>query len=317
MFAAVREAYGIARQENLKLRDFPTLDARRAVRLRVPARPEADGRGRRRGPSFRGTPVGRSRGSAVGMRSSSPVRRRSSDDSARRSSSDDSREPKLLGDIEPGRAEGPRDRGREDRLSAGHAGDGPRPRGRPRRRHGEAGRDVRGGARGLRHRAPGEPEAPRLPDAQARRRVRVRLPARPEADGRLRRGAVIPRDSAAAVPRDLPVAVPRRPLRPSSSDDRPSRQLLGCAAPTAPPSAEPGRGEGPRDRGREDRLPRGHAGDGPRPRGRPRRRHREAGGDVRGGARGLRHRAPGEPEAPRLPDAEARRRSSSTTSGPT
>ena len=25
MFAAVREAYGIARQENLKLRDFPTL----------------------------------------------------------------------------------------------------------------------------------------------------------------------------------------------------------------------------------------------------------------------------------------------------
>ncbi len=35
-FAAVREAYGIARQENLKLRDFPTLAARRAVRVRLP-----------------------------------------------------------------------------------------------------------------------------------------------------------------------------------------------------------------------------------------------------------------------------------------
>ena len=34
-FAAVREAYGIARQESLKLRDFPTLDARRPVRLRL------------------------------------------------------------------------------------------------------------------------------------------------------------------------------------------------------------------------------------------------------------------------------------------
>ncbi len=40
-FAAVREAYGIARQENLKLRDFPTLRARRRLRLPVPARPEA------------------------------------------------------------------------------------------------------------------------------------------------------------------------------------------------------------------------------------------------------------------------------------
>ena len=42
-FAAVREAYGIARQESLKLRDFPTLAARRPVRLRLPARPEAGG----------------------------------------------------------------------------------------------------------------------------------------------------------------------------------------------------------------------------------------------------------------------------------
>ena len=42
-FAAVREAYGIARQENLKLRDFPTLTHVVAVRVRLPARPEAGG----------------------------------------------------------------------------------------------------------------------------------------------------------------------------------------------------------------------------------------------------------------------------------
>ncbi len=37
-FAAVREAYDIARQENLKLRDFPTLRSRRRVRLPVRGR---------------------------------------------------------------------------------------------------------------------------------------------------------------------------------------------------------------------------------------------------------------------------------------
>ena len=42
-FAAVREAYGIARQENLKLRDFPTLKHVVGVRLPVPAGPEAGG----------------------------------------------------------------------------------------------------------------------------------------------------------------------------------------------------------------------------------------------------------------------------------
>ena len=185
------------------------------------------------------------------------------------------------------RGEGPRDRRREDRLSAGHAGDGPRPRGRPRRRHGEAGGDVRGGARGLRHRAPGEPEAPRLPDARARRAVRLRLPAGPEARG----GACSRPQGPAGRFRGTPAG---------AADARQPH-------PAAPSVDEPGRAEGARDRGGEDRLPAGHAGDGPRPRGRSRRRHREAGGDVRGGARGLRHRAPGEPEAPRLPDARARR----------
>ena len=74
-----------------------------------------------------------------------------------------------------------RDRRREDRLPAGDARHGPRPRGRSRRRHREAGRGLRRRAGGLRHRAPGEPQAPRLPDACARGAVRLRLPARPEA----------------------------------------------------------------------------------------------------------------------------------------
>ena len=60
-FAAVREAYGIARQESLKLRDFPTLahvvqfvyDFRPDLKPAAgPASPQAQ-------LSFRGTPVGR------------------------------------------------------------------------------------------------------------------------------------------------------------------------------------------------------------------------------------------------------------------
>ena len=64
------------------------------------------------------------------------------------------------------------DRRRADRLPAGPAGPRPRSRGRPRDRHGQAGRGVRGDPRGLRDRARRHAEAARLPDAQPRRRVR-------------------------------------------------------------------------------------------------------------------------------------------------
>ena len=67
-FAAVREAYDIARQENLKLRDFPTLRHVVGVRLRVPSGPEAGsrqrgrprGRRHRRQPPRRAAPAARS-----------------------------------------------------------------------------------------------------------------------------------------------------------------------------------------------------------------------------------------------------------------
>ena len=192
---------------------------------------------------------------------------------------------RLRGRVERRRPEGPVHRGREDRVSPGDARHGPRPRGRSRCRHGEAGGDVRGGARGVRHRATGEPEAPRLPDAEARRRVRLPVPAGPEAGRR------------------------RRVCGGRSGDARSHRSARGGRRERGGPvGVERRRPQGPGDRVREDGLPARHAGDGPRPRGRSRCRHGEAGGDVRGGARGIRHRAAGEPEAPRLPDAPARRR---------
>ena len=71
-----------------------------------------------------------------------------------------------------GRRGGGADRGaggRADRLPGRHAGHRPRPRGRSRHRHGEAGRAVRHDPRGVRHRARRQAQAARLPDAQPRR----------------------------------------------------------------------------------------------------------------------------------------------------
>ncbi len=64
-------------------------------------------------------------------------------------------------------------RGRQDRLPAGHARPRPGPGGRPGHRHGQAGRDLPGRARGLRHPAAGRAEPARLPDAGERDRVRA------------------------------------------------------------------------------------------------------------------------------------------------
>jgi hypothetical protein len=67
---------------------------------------------------------------------------------------------------------GPRHCGREDRLSARHAGSRSGSRGGSRHRHGQAGRGVRDGARDLQHSSPGQPEAARLSDAAPRGRLR-------------------------------------------------------------------------------------------------------------------------------------------------
>ena len=167
---------------------------------------------------------------------------------------------------------GPGDRRRADRLPGRHARPRPRPRSRSRHRHGQAGGDVRRGPRTLRHRPRHRAQAARLPHPPARRRLRQRThrhAARRDATGDTRR-----RDAAGA-----------RAGRDRRRHDR-----------------------GPGDRRRADRLPRRHARPRARPRSRPRHRHRQAGRDVRRHPRALRHRPRRRPQAPRLPDAAARRR---------
>ena len=176
----------------------------------------------------------------------------------------------------------------------GHARHGPRPRGRPRCRHREAGRGVRRGARGLRDRAPGEPQAPRLPDARPRGEVCVRL--RPCGRGSARRISRSPPSLSPA--RESPPGRPSWKALPDSADGSAQLHAASFVARHDRSSSGWRRGDSPRDRGREDRLSTGHAGDGPRPRGRPRGRHGQTSRGVRRGARGLRDRAPGEPEAP-------------------
>ena len=133
VFAAIREAYGIERDDTLKLRDYPTVNHVVAfVRERAgePAQP-------------------------AGAEPAAPRRRLPSPGRRRRWS----------------RAACSSHR-RADRLSAGPARHGPRPRGRPGHRHRQAGGGVRRHPRGLRHRARRHAQAARLPDRQPRRRIR-------------------------------------------------------------------------------------------------------------------------------------------------
>ena len=172
VFAAIRESYDIERDDNLKLRDYPTLRPR--GRVRASERLAAGGgaavgaRGRPRGP--RAAPV------AAPARSTGWCER-------------------VLGAG-----------GRADGLPGRHARSGPRSGSRSGHRHGQAGGGVRGDPRGLRHRARRQPEAARLPDAAPRGRLRARSACRsasarprrsarggargPAADGRARRGCM-------------------------------------------------------------------------------------------------------------------------------
>ena len=184
MFAAIRERYGIDRDDNLKLRDYPTL--RHVVgfvedRTGTTA-PAARGRRPRPPPA---PAAGRARGRAA--------RRRG----------DHGRDPG--------------DRRRADRLPGRHARPRPRPRSRPRHRHRQTGRDVRRHPRALRHRPRRHPQAARLPHPAPRRRLRRRprpRHARRAAPPKPRRApdAEPRRRDAAAFPRRVPVPVLRPPL---------------------------------------------------------------------------------------------------------
>ncbi len=121
------------------------------------------------------------------------------------------------------RAAGAGDRRRADRLSARPARHGPRPRGRPGDRHGQAGRGLRHDPRGLRDRARRLAQAARLPDAQPRGRVRQRA-IRPGADrAGDRAGAGEP---APAAPAPEPVAA----AEPAAAADDVEQRVLAIVA---------------------------------------------------------------------------------------
>ena len=129
------------------------------------------------------------------------------------------RQPRRHGAADAGRRRaGARDRGGEDGLPARHARARPRSRGRPRRRHREAGGDVRGGPRRPTTSRATKAQAARLPDARARDPVRARPPARiwPTGAGARRR----PATRSAAAPATPAAATARRTMRCASGCSR-------------------------------------------------------------------------------------------------
>ena len=171
-FAAIREAFDIPVQENLSLRDYPTLQS--VVGFVYQFRPD----------------LRQDRCSALrALKPNAPTVRRRPPVSSRRlrQNAVDPVTPKVLAS-----------RGDEDRLPAGHARPRAGPGSRPGHRHGEAGRDVRRDPRGVRHPGPGEPLAARLPDAAERRRLRLQVPARPGVRERRRARRTSPREAAPA-----------------------------------------------------------------------------------------------------------------------
>ena len=121
MFAAIREIYNIPRDENRKLRDYPTLA--HVIRFVYEKRPDLAGAA-----PASPTAVEPTRSQAANCNNSSDNRRLH-------------------------QRQSPGDRSREDRLSQGHARPRPRPGSGPRRRHRQAGGDVRRHTGGLQHSA--------------------------------------------------------------------------------------------------------------------------------------------------------------------
>ena len=121
MFAAIREIYSIPRDENRKLRDYPTLA--HVIRFVYEKRPDL-------APTASAPPSTVTAASVIDTCRDSAGRAR-----CRRSH----RQRPVLMTVEGAH---PRLGSGEDRLSQGHAGPGPRSRSRPRRRHRQAGGDV-------------------------------------------------------------------------------------------------------------------------------------------------------------------------------
>ena len=130
MFAAIREIYNIPRDENRKLRDYPTLA--HVIRFVYEKRPDLAA----------GPTVAKEEVQQAAPKASCGRRETSSHSDVFASGRWRTRQRTHS-----------RAGGGEDRLSEGHAGFGSRSRSRPRRRHRETGGDVRGHPRDLQHSA--------------------------------------------------------------------------------------------------------------------------------------------------------------------
>ena len=147
-FAAIREHYEIARDDNLSLRDYPTLaHVVDFVRDRANLPATVPVRGRRTAPAASAT-----RGTAAATAAPAPAE----------AAADPVVAMVLVG------------RGRTDRLPRRHARARPRPRSRPRHRHRQTSRNLRRHPRALRHRTRRQPLPTRLPHPRPRRRLRPR-----------------------------------------------------------------------------------------------------------------------------------------------
>jgi acyl carrier protein len=131
MFAAIREAYNIPRDENRKLRDYPTIG--HVIRFVYEMRPDLAG-GNAQQPAIPKAPEAVSSPASIPVPTSTPA---SSHQHCRDRRGDPA---KSLGHC-----------CREDWLSQGDAGSRSRPGSRSRNRHRETGRDVCLGARGVQH----------------------------------------------------------------------------------------------------------------------------------------------------------------------
>ena len=136
------------------------------------------------------------------------------------------------------------------------------PGGRPRDRHGQAGRDVRGDPPGIRYPGAAGLEPAGLPDAEVGRRICAQ-------------------DAAGSAPLRWLIRVAARlprPYRRGAQVDAPTHAspLSDRGRTYLPRQCRRGHGEGAGDRSSQDWLSAGHAGSRARPRSRPRRRHGQA-----------------------------------------
>ena len=200
VFAAIREAYDIAREDNLKLRDYPTLAHVNGSCMRsVRAWPQHFVQLRKK--SKAAAPV-----TVLGVHGKTAPSRGYRGDGCRR--------------CRQGTHSGAG--GREDRLSQRHARAGPRPRSRPGGRYRQAGRDVRDHPRRMTSRARKTSSCAIIPTFATRESVRVREAARP---GRRRRPPGRPMRKC--PPRSRPAS----PARPGTDDCRSrTREVLDIVA---------------------------------------------------------------------------------------